>query len=104
MYMATTKERRTNARHSISSEVTGQPLSLLGESEASAASEVQGWIQDISKGGFCLVAPQSVGVSEPLRCQIRVADFPVSIPVFVQVRWSQEMQEGLYRIGLRFLC
>jgi PilZ domain len=62
-------------------------------------------VQNVSKGGLCLVSPQPMARSCLVRCEISVSEIPVSIPTLMQVRWTRKKgrQSDTYFIGLQFL-
>lgn len=66
---------------------------------------VVGRVQNVSKGGLCLVSPQSIARSCLVRCEISVSEIPVSIPTLMQVRWTrkQSLHADTYLTGLQFL-
>jgi len=62
-------------------------------------------VQNVSKGGMCLVSSQPFAQSSLLRCEIQVADVPVSVPTLMQVCWTrrQTVKPESYLSGLQFL-
>jgi hypothetical protein len=66
---------------------------------------VVGRVQNVSKGGLCLIGPQPLARSCLVRCEIGVPELPVSIPTLMQVRWTrkQSLQADTYLTGLQFL-
>jgi hypothetical protein len=66
---------------------------------------VVGRVQNVSKGGLCLVSPQPMARSCLVRCEISVSEIPVSIPTLMQVRWTRKksLQADTYLTGLQFL-
>lgn len=66
---------------------------------------VAGRVQNVSKGGVCLISPQPLARSCVVRCEIGVSETPVSIPTLMQVRWTrrQNLQADTYLAGLQFL-
>jgi hypothetical protein len=67
--------------------------------------QVVGRVQNVSKGGLCLISPQPLPRSGLVRCEIGVSDVPVGIPTLMQVRWTrkQNLQADAYVTGLQFL-
>lgn len=66
---------------------------------------VLGRVQNVSKGGMCLMSPQPVSRSAVLRCEIVVSDLAVGVPTLMQVRWTrkQNLKTESYLSGLQFL-
>jgi hypothetical protein len=66
---------------------------------------VLGRVQNVSKGGICLLSHQPIPHSALLRCEVVVAEVPVGIPTLMQVRWTrkQNLQTESYLSGLQFL-
>jgi hypothetical protein len=66
---------------------------------------VVGRVQNVSKGGLCLVSPQPMARSGLVRCEIGVLEIPISIPTLMQIRWTrkQSLQTETYVTGLQFL-
>ena len=96
-------ERRQHPRYSVSAELTVRILSSLFSSTR-AEQSLEGTIHDISDGGLSILIPQAVSVPNPIRCEIRLPDLPVSIPTLAQVRWVEDSpSSGGTRVGLQFL-
>jgi hypothetical protein len=66
---------------------------------------VVGRVQNVSKGGLCLISPQPIAQSCLVHCEIGISETPVSIPTLMQVRWTrkQNLQADTYLTGLQFL-
>lgn len=66
---------------------------------------IVGRVQNVSKGGLCLISPQPMAESSVVRCEICVSEVPVSIPTLMLVRWTrkQNLQAEIYLTGLQFL-
>ena len=62
-------------------------------------------MQNLSRGGLCLVSPQAMVRACLVRCEISVSEIPVTIPTLMQVRWTrkQSLQADTYLAGLQFL-
>jgi hypothetical protein len=62
-------------------------------------------VQNVSKGGLCLISSQPMPRSSLVRCEIGVSEVPVGIPTLMQVRWTrkQNLQAEAYLTGLQFL-
>ena len=96
-------EKRRHPRYPVRGDLTGHILSSLFPPTESEQL-FQGTIQDISQGGLGVLTPQAVSVSSPIRCEIRLADLPGSIPTLAQVRWVERSPSGAgARVGLHFL-
>ena len=78
-----------------------QPL----KPEIEKSKAVVGRVQNVSKGGLCLISPQPIAKSCLVRCEIGISETPVSIPTLMQVRWTrkQNLQADTYLTGLQFL-
>ena len=66
---------------------------------------VAGRVQNVSKGGLCLVTPLPMARSCLVRCEISLSEIPFSIPTLMQVRWTRKksLQADTYLTGLQFL-
>ena len=96
-------EKRRHPRHPVRGELTGHILSSLSPATDSEQ-PFQGTIQDISQGGLGVLTSQTVSVLSPIRCEVRLADFPGAIPTLTQVRWVESSPSGGgARVGLHFL-
>jgi PilZ domain len=78
-----------------------QPL----RSGTETSKAVVGRVQNVSKGGLCLISQHAIARSCLVRCEIGVSEIPVSIPTLMQVRWTrkQNLQADTYLTGLQFL-
>ena len=63
----------------------------------------KGRVNNISDGGFCLLASHVPRQSALLQGQLRLARMPAQIPTLVQVRWIDRSSKQHYRIGLRYV-
>ena len=98
------KERREYLRHLLRCQWRGVELPLL-ETSGHGNGVIKAWVENISSGGLGLLTDQLVHIFRPIRCEIFLAEIPPGLPLFMQVRWTQEMSYGpRYRIGLRFLA
>ncbi len=96
-------ERRQHPRYPVRSEVTVHILSSLFVS-APPEPPLEGTIYDLSIGGLSILIPQAVPLSTTMKCEIRVSEFPVSIPTLTHVRWVGSSPSGVgVRVGLHFL-
>lgn len=66
---------------------------------------IVGRVQNVSKGGLCLISPRPMAGLSVVRCEICVSEIPVSIPTLMLVRWTrkQNLQAEIYLTGLQFL-
>ena len=97
-------QRRRHERFPLD-EMRVVPLTLLSGYENQPPRNVQGWVENISRGGLCLRTEAPLPLSDPLRCEIAVhGDLDVGVPVLMQVRWNQQgtPSDG-FRSGLEFL-
>ena len=103
--MMQSQDRRNHLRHSFNCVLKGVELPMLGSHQNGNRSEnIQARVENLSEGGMCLISPKPLNISNPIRCEIFLAEFPVALPILLQVRWSQEISPGSeYRIGLKFL-
>ena len=97
-------DRRQYPRFPQLLELQAREVQPLG-SEVEREKSVVGRVQNVSKGGLCLVSPQPMARSGLLRCEIGVLEIPVSIPTLMQIRWTrkQSLQTETYVTGLQFL-
>jgi hypothetical protein len=97
-------DRRQYPRFPQLLELQAREVQPLG-SEVEREKSVVGRVQNVSKGGLCLVSPRPMARSCLVRCEIRVSEIPVSIPTLMQVRWTRRKsrQADTYLIGLQFL-
>ena len=103
MDQAQGQERRLHARYPVRGDLTGHLLSALGPPKESEQ-PFRGEISDLSGGGLCVFTPRAVSLLSPIRCEVRLADLPVSIPTLVQVRWVERNLSGEgEKVGLQFL-
>jgi len=66
---------------------------------------VRGRVQNLSRGGVCLLIDRPLEKSAVVVCEIALPDLPLSIPTVMQVRWDEkrEVQGEHYLVGLQFL-
>jgi len=97
------EEKRRELRYPFSCDINAHELPSYGFSKA-RKTLIRGTVKDISSGGLSLLTDHAVKPSTVMRCEIRISDLPVSIPVLSQVRWIEKTPGNLkYRIGLQFL-
>lgn len=99
---ADTGERRREQRFRFSLSVLVQGLSPTQEIPLAAAT-ARGVIHDISKSGIGLSTVTPLTYSAVVRCDVAVADLPISIPTMAQVRWVKRAHGGEYRSGLAYI-
>jgi len=94
--------KRQNPRYSIGGKFEGSELPALQTRKKPGV--FRGRVQDISDGGFCLLAARRPAQSVLLQGLLRLAQMPVKIPALVQVRWVNRQPRGQrYRIGLQYV-
>ncbi|MFZ0864923.1 MAG: PilZ domain-containing protein [Candidatus Sulfotelmatobacter sp.] len=98
------RDRRQYPRFPQLLELQAREVQPLG-SGIEREKAVVGRVQNVSKGGLCLIGPQPLARSCLVRCEIGVPELPVSIPTLMQVRWTrkQSLQADTYLTGLQFL-
>jgi hypothetical protein len=66
---------------------------------------ILGRVQNVSKGGLCLLSQRMIPLSSLLRCEIAIAEVPVAIPTLFRVRWTkkQKVEVDSYLSGVQFL-
>ena len=99
-------DRRQHPRFPQLLELQAREVQTLGSgSEIEIEKAVIGRVQNVSRGGICLVSPQPMAQSCLVRCEIAVSEIPVSIPTLMQVRWTrkQSLQADTYVTGLQFV-
>ncbi|MGA8216585.1 MAG: PilZ domain-containing protein [Candidatus Sulfotelmatobacter sp.] len=104
MKRITERDRRQCPRFPQLLQVQAREVQPL-RSEIELGKAVLGRVQNLSKGGLCLISPQPLARSCLVRCEIGVSEIPVSIPTLMQVRWTrkQNLQADTYLTGLQFL-
>jgi hypothetical protein len=97
------EEKRRERRYPFSCDIEAQEMPPSGLSKDRMA-PIRGTVFDISSGGLSFLTDHAVQPSTVMRCEIRIYDLPVAIPVLSQARWIQENPGGgTFRIGLQFL-
>jgi len=77
----------------------------LASSPREAAETVHGRLQNLSRGGLCILADKALSATAAVLCEIIVPELPVPVPVLANVRWSERCQNnGGQLYGLQFLC
>ncbi len=96
-------ERRASPRYPAPWRLEGRGISFFGFSEH-REEVVRGQIQNLSRGGLCLLSESSLQKSSVLRCEIVPDSVPVGIPTIMEVRWMAfDAAFSGTRMGLRFL-
>ena len=68
-------------------------------------SVLRGRVQNLSRGGVCVLSDRPLDQHAVIICEIALPDLPLLIPTVMQVRWDQkrEVQGEQYLVGLQFL-
>lgn len=66
---------------------------------------IKGSIENISRGGICVLSDRSIPNSALVRCEFLLSDVPIPVPTLMQVRWTRkhDSREAGYTWGLHFL-
>jgi hypothetical protein len=66
---------------------------------------VRGRLQNLSRGGLCILTGESLNGATVVVCEILVPELPVPIPVLTNVRWSERREgaEENYLYGFQFV-
>src|SRR5579864_8275388 len=97
------REKRRELRYPFSCDIRAHELPSFGPSTVRKGL-IRGTVKDISSGGLSLLTDRALKPSAVIRCEIRIGDLPVAIPILSQVRWVQKNSgTSKYRIGLQFL-
>jgi hypothetical protein len=95
--------QRSHLRFPCSLELQGRKAAPLGNPQK-AEPVVRGQIENIGRGGVCLLSSRPIPTSSLVRCEIEVSPTRAAIPTLMQVRWAQRTStNGRFRIGLQFL-
>ena len=96
-------ERRSEVRRPVAWKLEGRGISSI-DPRSPAGEVVHGRIQNINRGGLCLLTERPVEKSSVLQCKIFPSGLHVGIPTVMEVRWMQPNPKGRgVRLGLRFL-
>ena len=96
-------DKRHSPRFSSTMQLKGWRLApwVSGSKRRSA---IRGQIENIGRGGICVLTERLIPISSLVRCEIGLSRIRVAIPTLMQVRWSQKSaSSGRHRIGLQFL-
>ena len=99
---AGSQKKRIQPRYSTSGRFRGSQLPLH---ESHRKSEViEGKVENISDGGFCVIASRAPERSALLQGRLLFPRMPAKIPTLVQVRWAEKVPSSRhYRIGLQYV-
>jgi len=99
---AGSQKKRVQPRYSTSGRFRGSQLPLH---ESHRKSEVfEGKVENISDGGFCVIASRAPERSALLQGRLLFPRMPAQIPTLVQVRWAEKVPSSRhYRIGLQYV-
>jgi len=97
-------DRRRHPRFPQILEIQAQEVLPLKSGEKSKP-PVLGRIQNMSQGGICFLSPHPVSRASLLKCEIGMADVPLSVPTLLLVCWTkkQNPESNSYLSGLQFL-
>ena len=94
--------KRQNARYLTRGDFQGSELPAFAARKKPGV--FSGEVQDISEGGFCLVAGRRPEQSVLLQGLLSIVQMPTKVPTLVQVRWVNRQLSGRrYRIGLQYV-
>ena len=97
------QEKRASRRYSVRWRLEGRGISFMGVA-ARQKEVLRGQIENLSRGGLCLLAEGPVKNSSVIHCEIFPDHVAAGIPTIMEVRWMQPSAESSRtRIGLRFL-
>lgn len=105
MKLSAATDRRRHGRFPQTFDLVLRPLPELGLPKAKQI-KVAGRIQDISKGGICVLTPRPVDVSQVYVCEFLLHDSPpIKVSTLMRVCWSQmhTVPDESYFSGLAFL-
>lgn len=60
-------------------------------------------VQNLSRGGVCLRGESTVKEDDVLRCEFGLPGLPVTIPTLMRVRWTRQLPNGSYLVGMQFM-
>jgi len=99
---AGSQKKRVHPRYSTSGRFRGSQLPLHPGRLKSQI--IEGKVEDISDGGFCVIAAHAPETSGLLQGRLLFPRMPAQIPTLVQVRWVEHASSGRnYRIGLQYV-
>jgi hypothetical protein len=97
-------ERRVHQRFPTTLEIQVHEISAVSSPHESTRT-IQGRLQNLSRGGLCILTDQRLNDMGIAVCEIVLPELPVPIPVLTNVRWSEERSNGGYGVlyGLQIL-
>jgi hypothetical protein len=96
-------ERRSERRYPVDWKLEGKGISFLGFPQGDGE-VVRGLVENITRGGVCLLTEGPIEKSSVLQCEIFPSGLHTGIPTVMEVRWVQPDSEGPgMRVGLHFL-
>ena len=94
--------KRQNPRYPITGKFEGSELPAFQRQKKPEVFRAR--VEDISDGGFCLLASRRPEQSVLLQGLLRLPQVPSKIPTLVQVRWVNRQLSGRrYKIGLQYV-
>ena len=104
MRHTTERERRLYQRFPQVLEVRARSLPPV-QTPLIPSREFDGRIQNVSKGGACILSSLPLPAASFVHCDISVPDLPITIPALMQVRWSAKRghKNVSYLSGLSFI-
>jgi PilZ domain len=99
------RERRQSVRFPQVLDVHARCLLPAG-APGNVSKEFDGRIHNLSNGGVCILSSFPLQPSMFICCNFPIADAPVAVPTFMQVRWSvkQGQKSPNYISGLQFVA
>jgi c-di-GMP-binding flagellar brake protein YcgR len=72
---------------------------------AKTTSTLRGRVQNLSRGGVCVLSDRPLQQHAVVVCEIALPDLPLLIPTVMQVRWEQkrDVEGEQHLVGLQFL-
>jgi hypothetical protein len=96
------RTKRSHPRYAAKGSFEGREMPGLRGSKK--GQHLRGKVEDISDGGFCIIAEKTPGKSSLLQGRLRLAKLPCQIPTLVQVRWAKRAASGRqYMIGVQYV-
>jgi PilZ domain len=97
------EERRHFPRFRADYEMHGSLLARVDEVEREKLL-LRGEIENIARGGMCVLSDQPVPTNSVVRCELMSAGSSVGIPTLLRVRWFEKaIDKSGFRLGLQFL-
>src|SRR5882762_5780256 len=95
--------KRSHARFPFATELDASHLPAADKSRQTAKL-LHAKTENISSGGLCIRAKHPLGSTGLVRCELRLPDVPVRVPLLARVCWSERRSgTNQYRIGLEFV-